>query len=234
LGCNEPLESPHRARSDARTDGGGKLKPTRDVTDPKVIKALTHPLRHRILGVLDGRVASPSELAEEFESPIGNVSYHVRMLESVGLIRLVRTTPKRGAIEHHYEAVARPIISDETWGRLPTSVKRALVNAGLDHAGEMVSHAAAGNGFERSEAQLSHTQLALDDEAWKELSDALNDTRRQAFEIGKESEARLKQAGENGVSAMLLLLAFERASEPATPRPARRTKRRRRRSTSPA
>src|SRR3712207_2003998 len=89
------------------------VRPDKDVTDARLVKALAHPLRVRILGVLDERVASPSELAEELDAPLGNVSYHVRILASLGLIRLVKETPRRGSVEHHYEAVPRPMISEE-------------------------------------------------------------------------------------------------------------------------
>jgi len=36
----------------------------KDVTDPRLVKALAHPLRVRILAVLDEHVASPTELLE--------------------------------------------------------------------------------------------------------------------------------------------------------------------------
>jgi DNA-binding transcriptional ArsR family regulator len=58
----------------------------------------------RALAILTEREASPSELAEELGEPLGNVSYHVRLLHELGLIDLVGTTPRRGAIEHHYRA----------------------------------------------------------------------------------------------------------------------------------
>jgi DNA-binding transcriptional ArsR family regulator len=203
-------------------------KPTKDITDPKVIKALAHPLRLRILGVLHGRIASPSELAEEFEAPIGNVSYHVRILQSMGLIRLVRTTPKRGAIEHHYEAVARPVVTDETWGQLPASVKRALVNASLDHTGAVVRAAALRGGFNHAEARLTRTTLVLDDEGWQTLSRELVGATERALEIAQESEARLRGQGKAGDGAMLVLVSFEPrpTAEPERPRRATRRKRR--------
>jgi DNA-binding transcriptional ArsR family regulator len=69
-------------------------------------KALAHPLRGQILTLLeDGGRKSPSELAGELEgAPLGNVSYHVRYLHGQDLIRLVATEPRRGAVEHFYEA----------------------------------------------------------------------------------------------------------------------------------
>jgi DNA-binding transcriptional ArsR family regulator len=70
-----------------------------------VVKALAHPLRVEILRILDEGRASPIELSRRLQSPLGVVSYHVRVLSDLGLIRLVKRTARRGAIEHHYAAV---------------------------------------------------------------------------------------------------------------------------------
>jgi DNA-binding transcriptional ArsR family regulator len=204
------------------------VKPEKDITDSKVIKALAHPMRIRILATLDQRVASPSELSTELGAPIGNVSYHVRMLESLGLIRLVRTTPKRGAIEHHYEAVARPKISDETWARVPESVKNAIIGAALEQAGRQVTLAAAAGGFDRPEARLARAPLALDADGWNAVAEELLATREQALKIAQAAEARLKENGEKGDSAVFLVMLFDPRGVPEQP-PARRAPRRRKR-----
>lgn len=52
--------------------------------------------------------ASPKELATQLGEKLGNVSYHVRILVRLGLIELVRETPRRGAVEHHYRSAPRP------------------------------------------------------------------------------------------------------------------------------
>jgi DNA-binding transcriptional ArsR family regulator len=72
--------------------------------DRRLIKALGHPVRVRALEVLNVRVASPSELAKELNEPLGNVAYHVKILEENDAIELVRTAPVRGALEHFYRA----------------------------------------------------------------------------------------------------------------------------------
>ena len=110
------------------------MKPQSDISDPRIIKALTHPLRIQILAALDERTASPSELADELKAPLGNVSYHVRQLAGLGLIKLVKRTPRRGAIEHHYKAVGRPQITDDAWAGTPATVKDAVVGAAEDQA----------------------------------------------------------------------------------------------------
>ena len=57
-------------------------------------------------------MASPSELAKELGEPLGNVAYHVKILEETGAIELVRTAPVRGALEHFYRATTDV---DATW-----------------------------------------------------------------------------------------------------------------------
>ncbi|MBV9212474.1 MAG: hypothetical protein JOZ25_02385, partial [Actinobacteria bacterium] len=42
---------------------GAALTVPVDITDPRIAKAYAHPLRIHILGMLDDRVASPSEIA---------------------------------------------------------------------------------------------------------------------------------------------------------------------------
>ena len=80
--------------------------------DQRLIKALGHPLRMSVLAILNARVASPSELAKELGEPLGNVAYHVKILEETGAIELVRTAPVRGALEHFYRATTDV---DATW-----------------------------------------------------------------------------------------------------------------------
>ncbi len=67
-------------------------------------KAVAHPLRARILEALTVEARSPNELAVEFSEPLGNVSYHVVVLRDLGMVELVDTAARRGAIEHYYRA----------------------------------------------------------------------------------------------------------------------------------
>ncbi len=65
---------------------------------------MAHPLRARILEALADEVRSPNELAVEFGEPLGNVSYHFMVLRGLGMVELVDTASRRGAIEHYYRA----------------------------------------------------------------------------------------------------------------------------------
>ncbi len=86
-----------------------------------LLAALGNPLRRRILRRMrDEDAISPLELAREFDLPVSNMAYHVRVLAGCGAITLVRVKPVRGAIKHFYRSSleppwARQIIDLESW-----------------------------------------------------------------------------------------------------------------------
>lgn len=73
--------------------------------DRRILKALAHPIRQRILvaGFRDTAASiSAAELSREWAMPVPNVAYHVRTLHRLGALRLVARVAKRGAIEHRF------------------------------------------------------------------------------------------------------------------------------------
>ena len=141
-----------------------------NINDPRYVKALSHPLRVRILALLQERTASPRELAEWLDATLGTVSYHVRTLHDFGLIELVKTTQVRGAIAHHYKAKVRPRVSDEAWASAAPIVKQAAVGAALQTVDDYARASAAAGGFDRAEAHLSRTNLRLDAKGWQQAA----------------------------------------------------------------
>src|SRR3954447_21226473 len=101
-------------------------RPEGETSEARIAKALAHPLRARILQRLGERVSSPGELAAEFGAPLGVVSYHVRMLREYECVELVRTEPRRGALQHFYRATARPNLDQEQWRTLPAGLRKEL------------------------------------------------------------------------------------------------------------
>jgi DNA-binding transcriptional ArsR family regulator len=188
------------------------MKPRSDISDPRVIKALTHPLRIEILRALEERTASPSELADEIGAPLGNVSYHVRQLHGLGLIKLVKKTPRRGAIEHHYKALAQAPISDEAWAGQPGLVKESVVGTSLGELGKDVNAAVAGGGFKRPEAQLVREDLALDDKGFQDVAKELARVTERLAKIRDDAGRRLEKSGDEGVRANVALMLFETAA----------------------
>ena len=187
---------------------------TLDLVDPRIAKALSHPMRSRILGILDERVASPNEIAVMIEERLPNVSYHVRALLDLGCVELVDTAPRRGAIEHYYRAIVRPFFSDRDWKRIPRSGRQAISDAALQGVWEDVSAAMKSGTFEsRSDRHLSHDRLVLDQEAWDDLAKVLEDTLAQVARIQSASASRLKNSGEDGIPTTVVAMQFESPRE---------------------
>ena len=136
--------------------------------DSNIVKALSHPLRMRILTRLNEGVASPNEMSKEFEESLPLVSYHVRILRELDCIELVRTTPRRGAIEHHYRALTRPFLDLADWAQLPPSARKAVSNTVLSKAlGDVREAVAAGTFDDRTDRHLSYAPLLLDEQGWR-------------------------------------------------------------------
>jgi DNA-binding transcriptional ArsR family regulator len=190
-----------------------------DELDPRIVRSLSHPIRHRILAALNERVASPKELAAEMGEPLGNVSYHTRVLAQLGCIELVRTTQRRGALEHHYRAVMRPYFDDAAWASIPVSTRRALFDQVLDRLWTDVVDAARSGGLDHPRAHVSWTTLDLDEEGVRDLAETLAGTLERALEIQAEAAGRRIKLGDEAgpeVRTELGVLFFERAGAPAS------------------
>lgn len=74
--------------------------------DVRLAKAMSHPLRARILASLRHGEASPRELSTTLDAPLSTVAYHVRVLVSLDLVELVGQIPRRGSVEHFYRGNA--------------------------------------------------------------------------------------------------------------------------------
>jgi DNA-binding transcriptional ArsR family regulator len=179
--------------------------------DQRIMKALSHPLRVRMLTLLNQKVSSPSEIAEELDEPLGNVSYHMRFLADLKMVKLVRTEPRRGAVEHYYEALEPPLMSDDDWAQLPVALRRSLSDSTLGNIASDLRGAAAEGGFDRPNVHISRTALTLDQEGWDELSGALADVLERAREIQEQSNKRRKRADTGAIATALVLMQFEGA-----------------------
>jgi DNA-binding transcriptional ArsR family regulator len=202
------------------------VKPVTNISDPRYVKALSHPLRVRILALLQERTASPRELAEWLDATLGTVSYHVRTLHDFGLIELVKTTQVRGAIAHHYKAKVRPRVDDEAWASAAPIVKQAAVGAALQTVDDYARASAAAGGFDRAEAHLSRTNVRLDAKGWQQAARACEKLLADLTRIEEAAARRLAKAPNQDVTsdAAVVLLLFDaiKLTQPEPEAPARR------------
>jgi DNA-binding transcriptional ArsR family regulator len=177
--------------------------------DQRIMKALSHPLRVRMLTLLNQKVSSPSELAEELDEPLGNVSYHMRFLADLDMVKLVRTEPRRGAVEHYYEALEPPLISDDDWAQLPAALRRSLSDSTLSQIARDLKGAAKEGGFDRKNIHVSRVALTLDEQGWDELSEILSDLMDRARRLQEQSNKRMKRSDGTTIPTALVLMQFE-------------------------
>ncbi len=184
---------------------------TLDLVDPRIAKALSHPMRARILMILNERVASPNEIADDIDERLPNVSYHVRALLDLGCIELVDTAQRRGAIEHYYRAVVRPFFSDSDWKRIPRSGRQAISDSILQIIWEDLSDSIKAGTFEaRTDRHLTHSRMLLDEEGWKELTKYLSGVLAEVEKIESRSKARIKKSADGAaIPTTFALMQFE-------------------------
>jgi DNA-binding transcriptional ArsR family regulator len=193
------------------------MKPIASINDPRIVRALAHPMRLEILSIVEKRTASPKEIAQEIGAPLTHVSYHVRQLAQLGVIKLERTTPRRGAVEHHYSMEARPSVSEDAWRAAPEVAKQALIGATLGHVSDQVNAAAAEAGFSREGSHLQRLTLELDDEGWDEASKAIGTLASELERIRKDAVKRRNKKDAPHATATAVLMLFEEAEQRTAP-----------------
>jgi len=77
------------------------------LTEAAQVKAIGHPVRTTILGLLHERAATVNELAAALGRPKSTVAHHVKVLTEAGLLQIVRTRRIRAIEERFYGRTAR-------------------------------------------------------------------------------------------------------------------------------
>jgi DNA-binding transcriptional ArsR family regulator len=205
------MKKPSRATPGPQIDRSISVAQTR--TSPEGItqqlaKALAHPLRVRILSSLHKGISSPNQLSQELGEPLGNVSYHVKTLLEYDCVELVKTEPRRGAVEHFYRATERAFFNASDWEKIPASARKGISGSILETVGQDATEAlVAGTIDARTDSHVSRTPLTLDEQGWSDITSLLAETLERALEVQEEAAARLGK--DDGISTKLAILHFE-------------------------
>ncbi len=176
----------------------------------QLAKALAHPLRVRILTSLHKGVSSPNQLSQELGEPLGNVSYHVKTLLEYDCVELVKTEPRRGAVEHFYRATERAFFSASDWEKIPASARKGISGSILETVGKDATEALISGSIDaRSESHVSRTPLVLDEQGWSDVTNLLAETLDRALEIQDEAATRLNSEKSDSMNTKLAIMHFE-------------------------
>jgi DNA-binding transcriptional ArsR family regulator len=184
-----------------------------DQIDSSLVRALSHPLRVEILQVLNEREASPNELMDLLEQPLGNVAYHARVLEKCGCIEQVRTEQRRGAVEHYFRAVPRSYIGHQDWRKVPRSVRSEVTGASFDTFLNRAAEALqAGKIDDREDTTLNWMSMAVDEVGWAQAAEVLSEALARLQSVHEQSRHRLGMTGGEATPMIVGLAAFEAAA----------------------
>lgn len=171
---------------------------------------VAHDVRVKALTVLDERTASPKEVAAVLRERLGTVGHHIRELVKLGLVELVEERPVRGAVEHFYRAITRPLLSTEEWDELDIPERQKfsiwIVQLILADAAKSFS---AGTFDRRSTRHLSRIPMVVDEQGWKEVTDIHNQALHAILEVQAKCAERLATTHDEGMNMLAAMLSFE-------------------------
>jgi DNA-binding transcriptional ArsR family regulator len=188
--------------------------------DQRLMKALGHPLRIGILTVLNDRMASPNELSKELEEGLSQVSYHVKVLKDFEMIEMVKTEPRRGAVEHYYKAVSEVFLPSWQMKLMPKSGQRtAFTNVLIELEHDMGTSLETGTFDKRPDWVVARDPGVLDGQGREEAEEEAAAFLKRYKEIKVGATERLAKGEGEPIPTTAALLIFGSArSKKSSPR----------------
>jgi DNA-binding transcriptional ArsR family regulator len=183
-----------------------------EAIDQRLVHALAHPLRVKILEVLSDHVASPNLLASQLETGLSDVAYHTRALDRYGCLELVDTAQRRGATEHFYKATPGAFVGGPHWRKVPRAVRGGVSAATLQtFLDKAIAALEAGTLDGRDDTIFRWMPLHLDEEGFREIVAILEEATKLMLAAHVRSQDRLSENGGETVSTVVGMAAFETA-----------------------
>jgi hypothetical protein len=174
---------------------------------------LAHPLRVRILEVLNERDMSPVEFCREGLAPpsvdVSRVAYHFRELAEFGSLAVIEQNVRRGSVEHVYRGLGRAYFSDLQWNELDHEERVRLSKTMVQGLMARIEGALMSDTFDaRANRHLTWIAMRLDEQGWSEMTTALSAAFGEVEQIRADAEARLDRDGEDGIASTCGILGF--------------------------
>jgi DNA-binding transcriptional ArsR family regulator len=171
---------------------------------------VAHPTRARAFTILTERTASPVEIAQEIGKDVGHVGYHVRKLLQLNLVELVDERPVRGAVEHFYRAIERPVVSEEEFASLSVAEREVFTRYIVQRLVADIARAMDQHVFDaRANHVITRTPMLVDEDGFQELSDLHTEVLERTMEIQARSAERMTGSDEEGIPTISSSMFFE-------------------------
>ena len=204
---------------------GAATKATRAERDRSTAASvLAHPVRVRVLEILNERDMSPIEFCREGFAPekmdVSHVAYHFRELAEYGCLKVIEQNKRRGSIEHVYRGIGRAYFSDVEWSALSLGERERISKTVVQGLLARIEGAVMTGTFdERDDRHLSWIAMKLDEQGWAEMATTLGAAFGEVEQIRKNAETRLADSGDAAIPATCAILGFESPSAPDNPPP---------------
>lgn len=178
--------------------------------DQRLTKALAHPTRVHILNLLYEKPNSPSKLAKKIpDTSLKLVSHHMKVLERLDCVELVREVEHGGRVEHIYRATRQPFFTANEWAEVEPKLRQPIsVNILRLIAEDLGASLAAGIFDERLDNHLSRSPIRVDEEGWRSIVRILERALSEVSEVPIESAERARQSGHDLMKTTVVLMQF--------------------------
>jgi DNA-binding transcriptional ArsR family regulator len=158
---------------DSPTPSEGEGSEERDIAADKLVHALSHPMRIKLMELLERQVASSAMLIEQIgdDVSLSYVSYHLGVLHDAGCLEPLGGTPDQGEAEIRYQAAPGRALEPD----FETRVGVAKV---------------------REDELLDWREIIVDRVGQAQVLEVLRSARLQLIEVESQSEQRLAMTGD--------------------------------------
>jgi DNA-binding transcriptional ArsR family regulator len=177
------------------------------LTNQQLVTAMKHPTRAHAVTVLNERVACAAEIGRELGKPARHVSYHLKQLEKLGVIELVKVEemgPKRG---RYYRALVRSWYDPDSWKQIESEHQPGITAGILTKCNADLVTAVKSGTIHLVDNHISRTPLLLDRIGYRELVDRLDVLLPEVIEVQQRSAARMTR-GDEVVLAKVHIIQF--------------------------
>jgi DNA-binding transcriptional ArsR family regulator len=178
--------------------------------DEQLALVISSEITIKVLVALVERAASPKEVASALGLKVPTVSHHVKKLERMRMIELVEEREVRGAVQHIYRAVIRPIVGEEEWETLGLDERQRfsiwIVQMILVDAARSFE---AGLFDARINNHLSRTPLVVDEQGVGEVASIQTKALHDIIEVAAAAADRMVHSREPGIDFIAAMMCFE-------------------------
>ncbi len=157
----------------------------------RLAKAMAHPVRVKVLELMNEQPIAPVEASAKIGTQLSNVAYHFRTLLELECIEEVGKEQIRGSVKTTYRSRTNLMFDDLCFATLPSGAQTGIGVAIMKALYRRASDAIEAGSFDaKDNRHLSVTTAEMRWEAWDEVANILEGALGRILEIKEEEDAR--------------------------------------------